>query len=129
MAEHFGERLDAGAWGFLDLLRGRPLLRTPALTRIRRRLRAEGRDDLADSLLLVEGPLRRPDAARQDAASLARLRDPAPDMPTQASQPRPGSSCWTRPVPATWCGYAKRSRDWSRDTVARTGIGTPGCGT
>ncbi|WP_406116811.1 HEAT repeat domain-containing protein [Streptomyces virginiae] len=87
LAEHLGERLDAGAWGFLDLLRGRPLLRTPALTRIRRRLRAEGRDDLADSLLLVEGPLRRPDAARQDAASLARLRDPAPDMPTEASQP------------------------------------------
>ncbi|MCX4957175.1 HEAT repeat domain-containing protein [Streptomyces virginiae] len=86
VAEHLGERLDAGAWGFLDLLRGRPLLRTPALTRIRRRLRAEGRDDLADSLLLVEGPLRRPDAARQDAATLARLRDPAPAMPTQASR-------------------------------------------
>ncbi|MGW3320923.1 HEAT repeat domain-containing protein [Streptomyces virginiae] len=87
VAEHLGERLDAGAWGFLDLLRGRPLLRTPALTRTRRRLRAEGRDDLADSLLLVEGPLRRPDAARQDAAALARLREPAPAMSTQASQP------------------------------------------
>ncbi|MER5413267.1 HEAT repeat domain-containing protein [Streptomyces virginiae] len=89
VAEHLGERLDAGAWGFLDLLRGRPLLHTPALTRIRRRLRAEGRDDLADSLLLVEGPLRRPDdAARQDAAALATLRAPAPTAAaTRASQP------------------------------------------
>ncbi|WP_030714888.1 HEAT repeat domain-containing protein [Streptomyces sp. NRRL S-237] len=88
LAEHLGERLDAGAWGFLDLLRGRPLLRTPALTRIRRRLRAEGRDDLADSLLLVEGPLRRPDdAVRQDAAALARLRDRAPAAATRTPQP------------------------------------------
>ncbi|MFG2484536.1 HEAT repeat domain-containing protein [Streptomyces virginiae] len=88
LAEHLGERLDAGAWGFLDLLRGRPLLRTPALTRIRRRLRAEGRDDLADSLLLVEGPLRRPDdAVRQDAAALARLRDRAPAPATRTPQP------------------------------------------
>ncbi|WP_405815808.1 MULTISPECIES: HEAT repeat domain-containing protein [unclassified Streptomyces] len=75
LAEHLGDRLDAGAWGFLDLLRGRPLLRTPALTRTCRRLRAEGRDDLADGLLLVEGPLRRPDAVRQDAAALEALRD------------------------------------------------------
>lgn len=88
LAEHLGERLDAGAWGFLDLLRGRPLLRTPALTRIRRRLRAEGRDDLADSLLLVQGPLRRPDdAAREDAAALARLRDRAPAAATRAPRP------------------------------------------
>ncbi|WP_327738231.1 HEAT repeat domain-containing protein [Streptomyces nojiriensis] len=76
LAEHLGGRLDAGAWGFLDLLRGRPLLRTPALTQTCRRLRAEGRGDLADGLLLVDGPLRSPDdAARQDAAALAALRD------------------------------------------------------
>ncbi|MFF3262474.1 HEAT repeat domain-containing protein [Streptomyces sp. NPDC002932] len=75
LAEALGDRLDAGAWGFLDLLTGRPLLRTPALTRVRRRLRTEGRDELADRIVLVDGPLRGPDAARQDAAALAALRD------------------------------------------------------
>ncbi|WP_123511929.1 HEAT repeat domain-containing protein [Streptomyces sp. 2132.2] len=76
LAQHLGGRIAAGAWGVLDLLRGRPLLRTPELTRACRRLRAEGRDDLADGLLLVEGPLRHPDeAARRDAAALAALRD------------------------------------------------------
>ncbi|MGW1409279.1 HEAT repeat domain-containing protein [Streptomyces sp. NPDC002403] len=75
LAGALADRLDAGAWGFLDLLVGRPLLRTPALTRTCRRLRAEGRDELADRLLLVEGPLRGPDAERQDAAALAALRD------------------------------------------------------
>lgn len=78
LAEHLGDRFAVGAWGFLDLLRGRPLLRTPALARTCRRLRAEGRDDLADQLLLVDGPLRRPDAAGQDAAALAALRSRAP---------------------------------------------------
>ncbi|MFI5668154.1 HEAT repeat domain-containing protein [Streptomyces sp. NPDC051704] len=87
LAEHLGGRLDAGAWGFLDLLRGRPLLRTPALARTCRRLRAEGRDDLADGLLLVEGPLRGPDAARQDAAALAALRERAPAASAEASRP------------------------------------------
>lgn len=75
LAGALSDRLDAGAWGFLDLLVGRPLLRTPALTRTCRRLRTEGSDELADRLLLVEGPLRGPDAGRQDAAALAALRD------------------------------------------------------
>jgi HEAT repeat protein len=75
LAGALADRLDAGALGFLDLLVGRPLLRTPALTRTCRRLRGEGRDDLADRLLLVDGPLRGPDAGRQDAAALAALRD------------------------------------------------------
>ncbi|GGS27712.1 hypothetical protein Snoj_10340 [Streptomyces nojiriensis] len=87
LAEHLGDRLDAGAWGFLDLLRGRPLLRTPALTQTCRRLRADGRDDLADGLLLVEGPLRGPDAVGQDAAALAALRDR-----DRASAASPGAS-------------------------------------
>ncbi|MEV0414240.1 HEAT repeat domain-containing protein [Streptomyces sp. NPDC050448] len=87
LAERLGGRLDAGAWGFLDLLCGRSLLRTPVLTRTCRRLRAEGRDDLADRLLLVEGPLRRPDAVRQDAAALAELRDRAPAASSGAAQP------------------------------------------
>ncbi|MFG2625852.1 HEAT repeat domain-containing protein [Streptomyces sp. NPDC048473] len=85
LARVLGDRLAAGAWGFLDLLLDRRLLRTPALTHTCRRLRAEGRDDLADRLLLVEGPLRGPDAAQQDAAALAALRDRSPAAPGGAS--------------------------------------------
>ncbi|MGH3390535.1 MAG: HEAT repeat domain-containing protein [Actinomadura sp.] len=58
----------------LDLISGVVLLRTPALARARRRLRQEGRDDLADKIVLAEGPLRHPDAAQQDSAALAALR-------------------------------------------------------
>ncbi|MFD6877109.1 MULTISPECIES: HEAT repeat domain-containing protein [unclassified Streptomyces] len=87
LAERLATRLDAGAWGLLDLLRERPLLRTPALTRTCRRLRAEGRDDLADALLLVDGPLRRPDSARRDAGALAALRDRTPLASAGAPQP------------------------------------------
>lgn len=87
LARHLGDQLDSGAWGFLDLLVGRPLLRTPALTETCRRLRAEGRDDLADGLLLVDGPLRSPDTARQDAAALAELRDRGPAASTASVQP------------------------------------------
>ncbi|GAB4055362.1 hypothetical protein GCM10028775_49630 [Catellatospora paridis] len=75
LAETLRGRLDAGAWGFLDLIAGRPLLRTPALADTLGRLRAEGRDDLADRLTLVDGPLRRADAAESDAARLAALRE------------------------------------------------------
>ncbi|MEE1746964.1 HEAT repeat domain-containing protein [Streptomyces sp. JV184] len=81
LAGALGDRLDAGAWGFLDLLVGRPLLRTPALTRTCRRLRAEGHDGLADRLLLVEGPLRGPDAVRQDERALAALRERGAAVP------------------------------------------------
>ncbi|MGX1881575.1 HEAT repeat domain-containing protein [Streptomyces sp. NPDC055287] len=77
LAATLADRLDAGGWGLLDLLAGRPLLRTPALTRTRRRLRAEGRDDLADRLRLVDGPLRGPDAELHDATVLAGLRERA----------------------------------------------------
>ncbi|MFJ2173281.1 HEAT repeat domain-containing protein [Streptomyces sp. NPDC087851] len=88
LAAHLEDRLDAGAWGFVDLLVGRTLLRTPALTRIRRRLRAEGRDDLADGLTLVDGPLRDPDSVRQDAAALAALRErPAAGRAGPVSRP------------------------------------------
>lgn len=86
LAEALADRLDAGAWGFLDLLVGRPLLRTAALTRTGRRLRAEGRDELADRLVLVEGPLRGRDAERQDAAALAALRDRGTVVPAGAGQ-------------------------------------------
>lgn len=73
LARALEDRLDAGAWGFLDLLVGRRLLRTPALTRVHERLLAEGRDALADRLVLVEGPLRGPDARQRDAAERAAL--------------------------------------------------------
>ncbi|MFE4214335.1 HEAT repeat domain-containing protein [Streptomyces sp. NPDC056844] len=56
LAEHLLPRLEAGAWGLLDLLAGLRLLGSPELRRIRERLRAEGRDDLAGRLLLDEGP-------------------------------------------------------------------------
>ncbi|NKZ07227.1 hypothetical protein [Actinomadura latina] len=71
-------RLDAGAWGVLDLLRGARLRRTPALTRAWQRLRAEGREDQIERITLVEGPLREPGAAAEDAAALAALRDRIP---------------------------------------------------
>lgn len=76
LAVVLGDRLAAGAWGYLDLLAGRTLLRTPALTDICRRLRAEGHDRLADSLLLVDGPLSDPATVRQHADKRAPLADP-----------------------------------------------------
>ncbi|MGO4463444.1 HEAT repeat domain-containing protein [Streptomyces sp. M-16] len=128
LAEHLGERLDAGAWGFLDLLHGRSVLRTPALTRARRRLRAEGRDDQADRLLLVEGPLRRPDAAERDAAALAVLRHRAPAAPAQASAPpsrqelldlaRSGEPARVRQA-LTWLAAGHRGPDADRDPGLR----------
>ncbi|MGW7411971.1 HEAT repeat domain-containing protein [Streptomyces sp. NPDC054863] len=81
-----GEGAGSGSWGLLDLLTGRSLLRTPALALICRRLRAEGRDDLADGIVLVDGPLRGPGAAEQDSVTLSALRDRAP---AAASERRP----------------------------------------
>lgn len=87
LAEHLASRLDGGAWGYLDLLTGLPLLRTPALTDTCRRLRAEGRGDLADRIRLVEGPLRGPDAEQQDSAALEELRDRTRAVDTGAPNP------------------------------------------
>ncbi|MFF9651587.1 HEAT repeat domain-containing protein [Streptomyces sp. NPDC014622] len=84
LARALEDRLDAGARGFLDLLVGRRLLRTPALTRVHERLRAEGCDALADRLVLVEGPLRDPGAGRRDAAARAELRARTPAVPAGA---------------------------------------------
>ncbi|MFJ6850870.1 HEAT repeat domain-containing protein [Streptomyces sp. NPDC091271] len=56
LADHLLPRIEAGAWGLLDLLAGRPLLGSSDRTRIRDRLRAEGRDGLAEGLVLDEGP-------------------------------------------------------------------------
>ncbi|MET9514572.1 HEAT repeat domain-containing protein [Streptomyces sp. NPDC002994] len=87
LAAALADRLDAGAWGLLDLLAGRPVLRTPQLDRVNRRLLAEGRDDLADRLRLVDGPLRGPDAEQRDAAALAELRERAATAPGPADRP------------------------------------------
>ncbi|MCX5414395.1 HEAT repeat domain-containing protein [Streptomyces sp. NBC_00059] len=68
LADHLRTRLEAGAWGFLDLLAGQRLSASPEMTRVRDRLRAEGRDDLADGLLLDEGPGSSPRTAAPPAA-------------------------------------------------------------
>ncbi|MFG1998419.1 HEAT repeat domain-containing protein [Spirillospora sp. NPDC048911] len=81
VAAALSARLDAGAWGFLDLVSGRTLTRTPALTRTVQRLRGEGRDDLADKLVLVDGPLRAPGAASEDEVALSSLRERKPPSP------------------------------------------------
>ncbi|WP_326707198.1 HEAT repeat domain-containing protein [Streptomyces cyaneofuscatus] len=81
LAHLLGPRVEADGHGLLELLAGRPLLRTPELDRVRRRLRDEGRDALADRLVLVAGPLRGPDAEAEDAAALDALRAPAEDVP------------------------------------------------
>ncbi|MFI8160772.1 HEAT repeat domain-containing protein [Streptomyces microflavus] len=81
LAQLLDPRVEAGEHGLLDLLAGRPLLRTPELDRVRGRLRAEGRDALADRLVLVAGPLRGPGAETEDAAALDALRAPAPSTP------------------------------------------------
>lgn len=81
LAQLLDPRVEAGEHGLLDLLAGRPLLRTPELDRVRGRLRAEGRDALADRLVLVAGPLRGPGAEAEDAAALDALRAPAPSTP------------------------------------------------
>lgn len=76
LAHHLAPRVEAGDLGLLDLLTGRPLLRTPVLTGAERRLRAEGRDVLADGLVLVHGPLRTPGSEHEDAPALDALRTP-----------------------------------------------------
>ncbi|WP_344408137.1 HEAT repeat domain-containing protein, partial [Actinomadura nitritigenes] len=78
VAGEVAERLADGERGLLDLVAGRRLTRTAALDRARRRLLGEGRDDLADRLVLVDGPLRAPGAARRDAAALAAMREHEP---------------------------------------------------
>ncbi|MEV5826296.1 HEAT repeat domain-containing protein [Spirillospora sp. NPDC052242] len=86
VAEAIAGRVEAGEWGMLDLVAGRPVLRTPVLTKAIERLEAEGRDDLAGAVDLVDGPFRAPGAAERDAEALAGLRerrDPPPE-PTRA---------------------------------------------
>jgi HEAT repeat protein len=75
LAETLSGHLETGAWGLIDLITHVPLLRTSTLTRTRRRLREEERDDLADRIVLVESPLRHPNATQQDSATLSALRN------------------------------------------------------
>ncbi|MES9602022.1 HEAT repeat domain-containing protein [Actinomadura sp. NPDC000929] len=86
LAEALSGRLDNGDWGLVDLVSGVALLRTPTLARAHRRLREEGRHDLADKLVLVDGPLRRPGAAERDSAALSALRS-RPAVPEAARRP------------------------------------------
>ncbi|MEU0103106.1 HEAT repeat domain-containing protein [Streptomyces sp. NPDC006267] len=83
LAHLLAPRIEAGDLGLLDLLTGLRLLGTPVLVRAERLLRAEGRDALADTLVLVDGPLREPGADRGDSAVLDALRAPprAPVVP------------------------------------------------
>ncbi|QNE76374.1 HEAT repeat domain-containing protein [Streptomyces finlayi] len=87
LATHLGDQLTDGSWGYLDLLVGRPLLRTSALTTTCRRLRAEGRDHLADRLRPVDGPLLGPHAAPQARTTPAedthRPSPPSPPSPPE----------------------------------------------
>ncbi|WP_158822192.1 HEAT repeat domain-containing protein [Streptomyces sp. NRRL F-5727] len=71
LAAHLEPRLAAGATGLLDLVAGRPLLRTPLLDRLRARHPEAGLD-------LVDGPLHGPEAAGHRAAALRSLRERAP---------------------------------------------------
>lgn len=78
LAEALREPLAAGAWGFLDLVAGRPLLRTPALAATAERLRAEGRADIANKLDLVAGPLHTSDDAIGPTVALVPAPTSAP---------------------------------------------------
>ncbi|MDG9685442.1 HEAT repeat domain-containing protein [Streptomyces sp. DH18] len=89
LAHLLAPRVEAGDLGLLDLLTGVELLRTPALTRAGRRLRTEGRDALADALVLVDGPLRTPGAEHEDAAALDVLRTPFRNPAAPADRPSP----------------------------------------
>ncbi|TDC58386.1 HEAT repeat domain-containing protein [Actinomadura sp. KC345] len=80
------ERLASGAWGVLDLLARRPLLRTPELDRVLRRLHDEGRDDLARMLVLETGTLREPGGAVQDEDTLKSLREHRTGVPGEPSR-------------------------------------------
>ncbi|MFH9656473.1 HEAT repeat domain-containing protein [Streptomyces anulatus] len=90
LAHLLAPRVEAGDLGLLDLLTGVELLRTPALTRAERRLRTEGRDALADALVLVDGPLRTPGAEEhEDTAALDALRTPFRNPAAPADRPSP----------------------------------------
>ncbi|WP_437282866.1 HEAT repeat domain-containing protein [Sorangium sp. So ce375] len=88
-AERLVDRLLQGAWGYLDLVAGERLLRTPELEAVVERLRAEGRADLAGRLSLDDGPLRPPGEGRaaEDARAIEALRvHPEPRVPEASAR-------------------------------------------
>ncbi|MEU8800132.1 HEAT repeat domain-containing protein [Spirillospora sp. NPDC048819] len=111
-------RLATGAWGLLDLLARRPLLRTPELDRVLRRLHDEGRDDLAELLVLEAGPLREPGAAVQDEAALRSLRERragAVREPARAELFRQAREGGPKQVRRALTGLAERHEDAHAD--------------
>ncbi|MFI6981458.1 HEAT repeat domain-containing protein [Embleya sp. NPDC050154] len=85
LAEVLRTRLEAGRWGCLDLLASRSTRRTPELTETVRRLRVQGRADLADRLNLTDGFLLGVDAAARSGRALAELRTRS--VPAGAERP------------------------------------------
>ncbi|MFI1383878.1 HEAT repeat domain-containing protein [Embleya sp. NPDC020886] len=85
LAEALRTRLAAGRRGGLDLLLDRSIRRTPELTEVVRRLRAEGHRALADRLTLTDGPLLRAGAPGRNGAALIELRRRA--VPVGAERP------------------------------------------
>ncbi|MGW4177508.1 HEAT repeat domain-containing protein [Streptomyces rubiginosohelvolus] len=107
LAHLLAPRIEAGELGLLDLLTGLRLLRTPLLTRAERHLRTEGREALADGLVLLDGPLLAPGTAPEDAAALVSLRTPSrapvapadpPSLPELLDLARTGPPGRTREV-------------------------------
>ncbi len=107
LAHLLAPRIEAGELGLLDLLAGLRLLRIPTLTRAERLLRSEGREALADALVLLDGPLRTPGAVHEEAAALASLRTPSraaadpadpPSLPELLGLARTGTPGQTREV-------------------------------
>ncbi|MGW6716363.1 HEAT repeat domain-containing protein [Streptomyces globisporus] len=104
LAHLLAPRVEAGELGLLDLLTGLRLLRTPLLSRAERLLRTEGREALADRLVLLDGPLRTPGTAPEDATALASLRTPPrapadpPSLPELLGLARTGTPARIREV-------------------------------
>ncbi|MFB4295561.1 HEAT repeat domain-containing protein [Actinomadura sp. NTSP31] len=121
IAGAIAERLADGAWGLLDLIAGRKAARTPALDRALRRLRADGRDDLADRLVLTDGSLRPPGAAEEDAATLAAMRRHEPAAagePSRALLFRQAAGGGAREVRRALARLAERREDGLEELLA-----------
>ncbi|MFB4319213.1 HEAT repeat domain-containing protein [Actinomadura sp. 21ATH] len=126
VAAALGGDLDAGNWGVLGLVAGRPLLRTPVLERARRRLLDAGLADRAADLVLVDGPFRDPEAARADAAALAALRDRS--GPAPAREPRPSRKALFRTARTGAPEEARRALTLLAEEHDETAGGVPGFG-
>ncbi|GAA2158301.1 HEAT repeat domain-containing protein [Actinomadura napierensis] len=121
IAGMIAERLADGAWGLLELIAGRKTTRTPVLDRAVRRLRAEGRDDLADRLVLTDGPLRPPGAAEEDATTLAAMRRHEPAAAREPSREllfRQATGGGAREVRRALARLAERREDGLEELLA-----------